>query len=157
MTDPTSEPFAGRESWLNGWIDVLRTHNGDEAGAAATAVLSGAIDLGLAVKKQSQEDRGFSIAIVVPNLAYWPECTPSVAHDKGGRIDWEVAPLTNHRPFSSAPMADQLWARIESIPGLDTSKRSYPDVRFVDLGSDGVREFLDALAWVTERIRRYNS
>ncbi|HYG72066.1 MAG TPA: hypothetical protein VEC15_07235, partial [Actinomycetota bacterium] len=71
MTDATSEPFAGRESWLNGWIDVLRAHNGDEAGSAATAILSGAIDLGLAVKKQSQEDRGLSIAIVVPGLAYW--------------------------------------------------------------------------------------
>ena len=59
--------------------------------------------------------------------------------------------------FSSALTADQLWARIGSISSLVTSKRSYPDVRSVDLGTDGVREFLDALGWVTERIRTYNS
>jgi hypothetical protein len=49
-------------------------------------------------------------------------------------------------------MADQPWARIGSIPGLDTSKLDR-DVRSVDLGTDGVRMFLDALGCVTDRIR----
>ena len=152
-----AESFEGPDAWLNGWVEVLRSHNGDEAAEAATQLLLGAMGLGLKVKKQSQEDRGFSIALVVPGLAYWPDCTPSVAHDKGGRIGWEVARLKKHRPFDSPPMTDRFLARLRTIPGLHTFKQSYPDVRFADLAADeGVPRFLEVLAWVAEKVRRYN-
>jgi hypothetical protein len=151
-------PFEGSDEWLNDWIAIVGRYNGDSAASAAERILAGARDLGLKAKKQSQEDRGFSIGVVVPGLAYWHDCTPAVAHDKRGSIAWEVSRLKKHKPFDSPPMAEQLWGRLKTIPGLDTSKQSYPDSYFKDLAeANGVERFLEVLEWIKEKANKFNS
>jgi len=144
-------------AWLEAFLDEAEKAGGAIARETAHRIIEGAEGLGLDPKRQAPHpDKGGAVAFVIRGISTWPDATPVILLARG-RVAWQVAELRHHNPFRIAAMEQQLRERIAVFPTTALHKPDWPDTQISDLATDeGLREFLETLGWVVERIRNTN-
>jgi hypothetical protein len=142
-------------AWIDELATVVERGHGEEAAAAARALIHGSAAMRLRQTHQPPSLSGAAFVAVMPGMVNDVELFALFA--KGGRVVVQMKALRKINPFRVAEQEQVLRGRLAEIPGFKMDKLDYPDVTLAKLADPAAQEsFVDTMRWTVDKVRKSN-
>jgi hypothetical protein len=142
-------------AWIDELATVVERGHGEEAAAAARALINGSAAMRLRQTHQPPSLSGAAFVAVMPGMVNDVELFALFA--KGGRVVVQMKALRKINPFRVAEQEQVLRGRLAEIPGFKMDKLDYPDVTLAKLADPEAQErFVDTMRWTVDKVRKSN-